>query len=204
MTGRYRPGRRAARTPGADPDATPPPARPARERTPQEQRDALIGYAFRALGQRALTEAELRAKLEKRSDDPDLIAAVLARVQELGYQDDAQVARAEGSRRGVGSLRVRQTLKRRGLTDDLIRETVEARDPEGEAQVVRELLARRWSSFARKRDPQASAFSFLARRGFTGNVIWPAIREHVASLPEGEGPGGALPDDPEGRPEDWE
>ncbi|MFC6750728.1 hypothetical protein [Deinococcus aquaticus] len=96
MTGRYRPGRRAARTPDADPEAGPPrDARPARERTPQEQRDALIGYAFRALGQRALTQAELRAKLEKRSDDPDLIAEVLARVQELGYQDDAQVARVE-------------------------------------------------------------------------------------------------------------
>ncbi|OOV13468.1 RecX family transcriptional regulator [Deinococcus sp. LM3] len=202
MTGRYRPGRRPARTPDVGLEDTLP-ARPARERTPQEQRDALIGYAFRALGQRALTQAELRAKLEKRSENPDLIAEVLARVQELGYQDDAQVARVEGSRRGVGELRVRQTLKRRGLTDDLIRETVDARDPDDETQVVRELLQRRWSSFARKRDPQASAFGFLARRGFTGNVIWPAIREHVASLPEGEDPEEELLDAPGDSPEDW-
>ncbi|MFC6750729.1 hypothetical protein [Deinococcus aquaticus] len=104
----------------------------------------------------------------------------------------------------MGGLRVRQTLKRRGLTDDLIRETVDARDPDDETQVVRELLVRRWSSFARKRDPQASAFGFLARRGFTGNVIWPAIREHVANLPAGEGPEEELPDDPQDSPEDWE
>lgn len=85
-------------TPPRHPDAGPE-ARPARPRDPQEERDALLAYAFRALGQRALSAAELRGRLERRSENPDLIEEVLRRVQELGYQNDAQVARSEGARR---------------------------------------------------------------------------------------------------------
>ena len=153
------------------------PPRPARPRTPQELRDALLAYAFRALGGRALTEAELRGKLERRSDNPQLIEEVLKRVQELGYQNNGQVAHIEGKRRGVGTFRVRQTLKRRGVSEELIGETLEARDPDGERAEALEVLERRWPALARKRDPKASAYAFLARRGFGGDAIWPAIRE---------------------------
>lgn len=186
MMGRYRraQGRRAPAPEAEGDDAAP--RTPRRPPTPEEQRDALLAYAFRALGQRALSAQELRARLEKRSDDPELVALVLARVQELGYQDDTQVARAENTRRGVGAMRVRQTLKRRGLDDDLIQDTLQTRDPTREAEEVAALLERRWSSFARKRDPQASAFAFLARRGYPGSVIWPAIRAFVAN--QGEEP----------------
>lgn len=158
------------------------PRTPKREKTPQEQRDALLAYAFRALGGRALTESELRGKLEKRSPDEALIEEVLKRVQELGYQDDAHVARAEGARRSVGAFRVRQTLKRRGVGEELILETVAARDPDEEKGAALELLERRWASFARKRDPKASAYAFLARRGFPSPLIWAAIRELDAAL----------------------
>ncbi|WP_309571367.1 RecX family transcriptional regulator [Deinococcus sp.] len=159
--------------------ATPASGQPTEKRppqSPQEARDALLAYAFRALGGRALTGAELREKLEARSDDPELVQVVLTRVQELGYQDDAHVARAEGRRANVGRHRVRQILKRRGVPEALIQETVEARDPETEAASALALLERRWPSLARKRYPKASAYAFLARRGFPGDAIWPAIR----------------------------
>ena len=151
--------------------------RPARPKTPEEQRDDLLAYAFRALAQRALSATELLGKLERRSEDPELINEVLARVQELGYQHDEQVARIETSRRGVGQFRVRQTLKRRGLETELIDETIRNIDPDSEHQAAVELLTRRWPSMARKRDPKASAYALLARRGFPGSIIWPAIQE---------------------------
>lgn len=162
------------------------------EKTPEERqkaRDDLLAYAFRALSGRALTEAELRTRLLRRTDDEALAGEVLARVQELGYQNDEGVARAEGSRRGVGGFRVRQTLKRRGVTQGLIEETLAARDPDEEQADATALLERRWSSFARKRDPRASAYAFLARRGFPGSVIWAAIREVSAAAGE------AVPED---------
>jgi len=155
------------------------PAQESPGRTPEERqkaRDDLLAYAFRALSGRALTEAELRTRLARRTADPDLAAEVLARVQELGYQNDDQVARAEGTRRGVGGFRVRQTLRRRGVEEELIEETLAARDPGQEEADALALLERRWPALARKRDPRASAYAFLARRGFAGSAIWPAIQ----------------------------
>lgn len=153
--------------------------------TERDERDSLLAYAFRALGNRALTEAELRARLERRSKNAELIQEVLGRVQELGYQDDALVAQVEGGRRSVGALRIRHTLKRRGLDQELIQQTLAARDPDAELEAVRELLSRRWASFARKRDPKASAYAFLARRGFAASAIWTALRE-VAEMDDSE------------------
>lgn len=178
----YRP-RRQTPLPAADGEAE---IRPRRPKTREEQREALLAYAFRALGARAMTEAELRGKLERRSEDPELIEDVLRRVQDLGYQNDAEVARTENKRRGVGGLRVRQTLRRRGVGAELIEETLQARDPEQEQQEATELLIRRWPALSRKRDPRASAYAFLARRGFGGNVIWPAIREVTELYPPDE------------------
>ncbi|WP_291427065.1 RecX family transcriptional regulator, partial [Deinococcus sp.] len=130
-------------------------------------------------------------KLEKRSDDPDLIAQVLERVQALGYQQDAQVARIETGRRGVGQFRVRQTLRRRGLDTELIDETIQAIDPDEERGAALELLSRRWSSLSRKRDPRASAYALLARRGFSGSVIWDVMREVAEQQPDDD----FVPDD---------
>lgn len=156
---------------------------PRRPKTREEQREALLAYAFRALGARAATASELRRKLERRSEDPELVAEVLARVQELGYQNDAEVAHAENKRSGVGSMRVRQTLKRRGVSAELIEETLQERDPDEEQAEAVRLLERRWPALKRKKQPQASAYAFLARRGFSGRVIWPALREVMAAEP---------------------
>lgn len=173
---------------GPGPGADAGPREPRRERTPEEEREALLAYAFRALGARALTASELRARLEQRSEQPELIEDVLRRVQELGYQNDAQVAQIEGKRQGVGAFRVRQTLRRRGVDSDLIEETVQARDPDEEARAAADFLARRWPALARKRDPRASAYALLARRGFGSAAIWGAIREvqDAHDLPAGE------------------
>lgn len=159
-----------------DPPDTSPVPDPRQAEQRQKTRDDLLAYAFRALAGRALTESELRTRLARRTDDPELAAEVLTRVQELGYQNDGQVARAEGARRGVGGVRVRQTLRRRGVEETLIEETLAARDPEREQADALALLERRWPALARKRDPRASAYAFLARRGFSGAAIWPAIQ----------------------------
>lgn len=151
---------------------------------PQE-REKLLAYAFRALGAKALSEAELRRKLERRSENAELVAHVLARVQELGYQDDDSVAQMEGRRTGIGRFRLQQRLKHRGLDEDLIRETLEQVNPETELQQAIVLLSRRWDSLSRKKNPKASAYGLLARRGFSGGLIWQAWDE-VAAQMEGE------------------
>ena len=155
----------------------------------QEERDRLIAYAFRSPGGRALTEAELRTKLQRRSENEDLIEEIIKRVQELGYQNDAQVAHIENNRQSLGRYRIRQNLKRRGVEEDLIEQTIQARDPDQEEEIVKELLARRWAGFAKKKNPKGSAYAFLARRGFSSDVIWRAIAvmdEFVGNIGESE------------------
>lgn len=139
------------------------------------ERDQLLAYAFRALGARALSETELRRKLSQRTENTELIEHILTRVQELGYQKDEDVARIENSRSGIGAFRVRQALKRRGVNEALIEETLEHRDPDQEQTEAKRLLERRWSSFLRKKNPRNSAYAFLSRRGFSSSVIWKAL-----------------------------
>ena len=198
MTSRrkYRP-----RPEGEAPDVKPEP----RVLSAAEQREQLMMYAFRALGQRALSEAELRGRMLRRLPapklpdpkltepkltdpmladaeltGPELVNAVLERVRELGYLNDEQVAQAEARRRGVGSGRVRQKLRQRGVENQLIEEVLAERDPEAEAEDARTLLARRWPSFQRAPDPQRRAFAFMLRRGYSSSMIWPLLREVAA------------------------
>ncbi len=173
MTSRrkYRP-----RPEGTSPDVTP----ELRVLGEGEQREQLLMYAFRALGQRALSEAELRGRMLRRQPDPELVSGVLERVRELGYLNDGQVAQAEARRHGVGSGRVRQKLRQRGVENQLIEEVLAERDPEAEAEDARTLLTRRWPSFQRAPDPQKRAFAFMLRRGYSSSLIWLLLREVAA------------------------
>ena len=173
MTSRrkYRP-----RPEGTPPDVTPEP----RVLSEGEQREQLLMYAFRALGQRALSEAELRGRMLRRQPDPELVSGVLERVRELGYLNDEQVAQVEVRRRGVGSGRVRQKLRQRGVENQVIEEVLAERDPEAEAEDARTLLTRRWPSFQRAPDPQKRAFAFMLRRGYSSSLIWLLLREVAA------------------------
>ena len=170
------------------PEGTPPDVTPEqRVLSEGEQREQLLMYAFRALGQRALSEAELRGRMLRRQPDPELVSGVLERVRELGYLNDGQVAQAEARRRGVGSGRVRQKLRQRGVENQLIEGVLAERDPEAEAEDARTLLTRRWPSFQRAPDPQKRAFAFMLRRGYSSSLIWPLLREvaaeHLAEQP---------------------
>lgn len=143
----------------------------------------LLQRAFDALSRRPLSEAELRSRLLRRTDDETLIEKVLARVRELGYQDDAQVAESEVRRRGVGVHRVRQRLRQRGISSELLEEALLERDAEAEAEDAREQFLRRLSGWQRKNNPRAAAYGWLARRGYASDVISSLISEFEDELP---------------------
>ncbi|AWN22603.1 recombination regulator RecX [Deinococcus irradiatisoli] len=157
------------------PDAEPREPKPARPQTPDEQRAALMEYALRALAQRALSAAELRGKLEKRSQNEEHVQGVLSRLTELRYLDDNQVARIEGQRRGVGAYRVQARLKQRGVAQDVIEQTLQERDPDEDLAQARALLERRLSALRRGTNPRMKAYGLLARRGYGGDVIRRAL-----------------------------
>lgn len=138
-----------------------------------------MDYAFRVLTARAHSEAELRKKLLKRDPEELYLESVLARLTHLGYLNDAELARAEAQRRGVGAYRVKARLQQRGLERELIEETLQARDPERDLTEARQLLAGRMPALLRGKNARQRAYGFLARRGYGSSLVSQVIAEQT-------------------------
>lgn len=128
-------------------------------------------YAFRALSQRALSERELRERLTKRGVVGPEAERVLGRLRELGYLNDEALARTTGEKRGVGPMRVRSELARRGVPRDIANRVLAGRDAGRDLAEAARLVEKYRGKWARARNPRASAYGFLARRGFGSDVI---------------------------------
>src|SRR5580658_10043037 len=145
----------------------------------------LFDYAVKALGRRMRSEAELRrlmkTRVEQDARGEAAIAAVLTRLKEYGYLNDATFAetyarlRQENEKFGV--RRVRQDLQQKGVHSDLITETLDARY----GQTDEEALAREHLERKRIRKPEneketARVMRRLVAAGFSTGVIARILR----------------------------
>ncbi|MBI2371003.1 MAG: RecX family transcriptional regulator [Deltaproteobacteria bacterium] len=145
--------------------------------------------ALRALAARGRSSAELRQRLAQKGHPPEAIDAALVRLTELGYLDDQALAREVASTlmrgRLYGRLWVAKGLRERGLSAELVAETLEALAADlDERELCRQALARRFRGLDPRRASRAElqkAGQYLARRGFA----WPLIAEvlHYRSSP---------------------
>lgn len=145
--------------------------------------DAFI-VALRLLGQRELSEAQLRARLSRRGCPPDAIDAAVDRLKGDRTLDDVRVARAaarlEAAIRGRGPARVRQRLQSMGLAPLVIQDAVaEAFADVDEATMLDAALQRR----LRGREPSALDDKARARlirslvgQGFSLGAVLKRIR----------------------------
>src|SRR4030095_4424466 len=116
-------------------------------RRPREPRPALAGRgarvaAFDLLARKAGTGRDLRARLVRRGASADLAREVVAELEGKGYVDDQAFARwwGEAGARGrrVGSVRLTQELRAKGIAPALVSAAVEsafAEVPEAERAV---------------------------------------------------------------------
>lgn len=146
----------------------------------------LLQKAVRMLGRRAHSRRELETKLRRRAPVA-AVDAVLDRLDELGYLDDAEYARQRaktGRRRHWANRRIRLDLKAHGVAAALIESAVcdlEAASPERKALAQ---LADRW--IARKGRPRRAAdlkklFDACGRAGFPQGLV----REELGHLFKG-------------------
>ena len=159
---------------------------PAGERAftdPEERLQHARDIAWRALGRRDRTEAELAGTLAAKRADPEAIGTVLAELREGGYVDDARYAQrfAEDRRRldAWGSDRIERRLLELGVDRELIAAALGARDGSEELDAAVALLERRFSApieTARDRD---RALGVLVRKGYDLELAYDAIREHT-------------------------
>jgi regulatory protein len=149
-----------------------------------DDRERALQLAYRAVGQRDRTVAELRTLLERKRVEPESIAAAVAELRQAGLVDDAGYARrfAEDKREleSWGAERIARELKRRGIAPDLIEAVVADRSREAELDTALLLLQRRVPPPADDRE-RDRAWRLLIRRGYEAELAYEAVRRHESS-----------------------
>jgi regulatory protein len=146
----------------------------------------LYDYAVRSLGRQMRTKADLRRLLQKRAEPGESgeasVAAVLVRLRERGYLNDAAYAetyaRLRHDNEKLGQRRVRQDLQQKGVSAELIAQTLDARY----ANSDEEALARQFLSRKRLPKPEspkdtARVMRRLLTAGFSTKVIYRILRQ---------------------------
>ena len=178
-----------------------PQERPPQERPPPDRQQAW-DYLLNILSRQAYTVMELRNKLNRRRIEEPLADELIARLIELRLVDDEGYAEQYVTSRQAarGRLALRTELLRKGVAEDLVDERVgRLGDDQQLAAAVALLRKHAWryrptvdehestkppaddenddeyATLRRLRQAEAKAKSFLARRGFSPDVVIAAI-----------------------------
>ncbi len=144
------------------------------------ERPVAMGRALNLLGYRARSEAEVRERLGRYGYAGETVEAVVVRLEELGYLDDAEFARlkAREKARRYGPRRVSVELRKSGVGEELARNVVEeefaGRSEVGEA---RSAAARRYNTLGSDAEARR-VYGFLVRRGYSAEVCAQVAREY--------------------------
>ena len=143
--------------------------------------------AFELLARKAWSRRDLTARLRRRGAPPDVARAVVEELESRRYLDDAAFARwwAEARARGrrVGSVRLTQELRAKGIAGDLAAAAVASR-----VRRDRRSASGRWprradgcprsGAVARSGSPAGSR-DYLLRRGYPAGIV---IERHLRRL----------------------
>jgi regulatory protein len=139
-----------------------------------------LDLAYRYLGHRDRTVAEVRRHLEAKRVEPATIDEVVAELHEQGYLDDARFAqRFAEDRRALdawGADRIERKLRDAGVGADHIAAALSAQTADEEREAAIELLRRRLSEPPRDDRGRERALGLLVRRGYDLELAYDAVR----------------------------
>lgn len=145
----------------------------------EEALEGALQKAYRYLGHRDRTVAELRKHLVARGAPEHIAEAAVAELVELGYVDDARFARqfAEDRRNldSWGGDRIERRLRELGVEAEHIAPAMAA-TAESEMAAAVELLRRRFPVPPGSDRDRERALGLLVRRGFDLELAYNAIR----------------------------
>ena len=149
----------------------------------ESQREMLAGLdryqrclnsAFRYLGYRQRSEAEIRQRLQRHGYDGTVIDKAIAKLKEQGLIDDAAFARFWSENRETFSPRSRRLtkmeLKRKGLNAEIIEQVISEIDEKDSAYRAAQSKARRLAVTDYQVFKQRLG-GYLGRRGFSYGII---------------------------------
>ena len=139
-----------------------------------------MAAAMASLARRALTRSEISGRLAAAGFSDEIVHSVLARLEELALVDDRglaeRIARQRFEAGRTGRFRIRNELRRRGVSDEIADDAVSRALPaDGElrsarAELERFLHVRDRRGEARER-ARAAAFRHLVARGFPAELV---------------------------------
>jgi regulatory protein len=158
---------------------------PERARDPEVRLQHARDVAWRALGRRDHTVAEIVRLLARKRVEPAVVEVVVGELCEQGYLDDARFARrfADDRRRldGWGAERIERLLHAAGIDPELIAAAVDERGQEDELEAALALLRSRFPEPpATPRDCER-ALGLLVRKGYELELAHAAIRRHAGA-----------------------
>jgi len=143
--------------------------------------DEVLAKALGAIGRKERTVAEMRAWLADREIEPDEIDRVVNFLIENEALNDRKFAIEFTSDKreisGWGQTRIRETLRKRGMPEGLIREALAQDSGETEVDRAVRLLEERGADLSDDRGKNR-ALGLLSRRGYSAEEAYAAIRRN--------------------------
>jgi regulatory protein len=133
----------------------------------------------------ARSRAELEEVLASRGVPDDVATRVLDRFTEVGLVDDAAYAemwvRSRQQSRGLSRRALGQELRRKGVDDEVIRESLDTIDAVAEEAAARELVTRKLRSMSRLDEATQlrRLAGMLGRKGYPSGLAYRVAREAV-------------------------
>ncbi len=139
--------------------------------------------AYRLLTYRARSRKELEEKLRGKEFGCAVIEAVVADLARLGYVNDREFARQWAAGRirlhGFGGRRIEQELRNKGISRDVIQETLrEIFEDAPEADIAQQAAEKKLRSLTRFAPEvrRRRLAGYLERRGFPSETIYDVLR----------------------------
>lgn len=153
--------------------------------TQEEQYDKAVACAARILSRRALSEKMLFDKLLLKEFPKELAEYAVERMKYLGAIND--VAYAESclrslANRGYGTLRIKNELKKRGISREIYDAILSEHEPDIERLTA--FLDKKLCGDLSQRKEIQKAAAALQRKGFRWEQISQALRAYEAQLEE--------------------
>jgi regulatory protein len=139
--------------------------------------------AYRLLTYRPRSQGELEAKLREKDFPEPVVQEVMTGLVRLGYVNDRDFARQWAAGRirlrGFGRRRIEQELRNKGISRDIIRETLCAVfEDSPEADIAQQEAEKKLRSLARCAPEvrRRRLAGHLERRGFPSETIYNVLR----------------------------
>lgn len=146
----------------------------------QGEAERAVELAYRALGRRERTVAELRRYLEGKRVEPDLIDATVERLRAEGWLDDGRYAKRFAEDKQTlerwGRERIARDLRKRGVEPEPIEAALADRGREQELRAAVEVLHAKLPQPPEDERSRDRAWRLLVRRGYEPELAYEAVR----------------------------